>query len=63
MEKQNTVVQERKEAGRSRWEKTGKFVRGVFKRKLVLVSTIGLMLIVIMAVFAPILAPYDPNEQ
>ena len=28
-----------------------------------MVSTIGLILIVIMAVFAPILAPYDPNEQ
>ena len=63
MEKQNTVVQERKEAGRSRWEKTVKFFRVLFKRKLVLVSTIGLILIVIMAVFAPILAPYDPNEQ
>ena len=40
-----------------------KFFRVLFKRKLVLVSTIGLILIVIMAVFAPILAPYDPNEQ
>ena len=43
MEKQNTVVQERKEAGRSRWEKTVKFFRVLFKRKLVLVSTIGLI--------------------
>ena len=63
MEKQNTVVQERKEAGRSRREKAVKFFRVLFKRKLVLVSAIGLVLIVLMAIFAPFLAPYDPNKQ
>lgn len=63
MEKENTVVQERKEAGYSRREKAVKFFRVLFKRKLVLISAVGLALIVLMAIFAPLVAPYDPNVQ
>lgn len=48
---------------KERLEKLIKFFKILFKRKLVLVSTIGLVLIVLMAIFAPVLAPHDPDAQ
>lgn len=44
-------------------EKMQKFLRVLFKRKLVLISAIGLVVFVLMAIFAPVLAPHDPNKQ
>lgn len=41
-----------------KWKKT---VRALFARKLVCFSAIVVLLFIIMAVFAPLLAPYDPN--
>ncbi len=44
-------------------EKIQKFFKVLFKRKLVLISAIGLLLFILMAIFAPLISPYDPNEQ
>lgn len=44
-------------------EKVKKFFKVLFKRKLTLISAIGLLLFVLMAVFAPLLSPHDPNAQ
>lgn len=44
-------------------EKVKKFLKVLFKRKMVLISAIGLVLFICMAVFAPILSPHDPNAQ
>ena len=44
-------------------EKFRKFLKVLFKRKMVLISAICLVLFICMAVFAPIISPYDPNAQ
>lgn len=44
-------------------KRTKKFFKSLFKRKIVLVSAIGLLLIIFSAVFAPLISPYDPNAQ
>lgn len=44
-------------------EKFRKFLKVLFKRKMVLISAIGLALFICMAMFAPIISPYDPNAQ
>jgi peptide/nickel transport system permease protein len=44
-------------------KRTKKFIKSLFKRKIVLVSAIGLLLIIFSAVFAPLISPYDPNAQ
>lgn len=44
-------------------EKFRKFLKVLFKRKMVLISAIGLALFICMAIFAPIISPYDPNAQ
>lgn len=44
-------------------EKFRKFLKVLFKRKMVLISAIGLVLFICMAIFAPIISPYDPNVQ
>lgn len=44
-------------------EKFRKFQKVLFKRKMVLISAIGLVLFICMAIFAPIISPYDPNAQ
>ena len=44
-------------------EKIKKFLKVLFKRKMVLISAIGLVLFICMAVFAPIISPHDPNAQ
>jgi peptide/nickel transport system permease protein len=44
-------------------ENRRKFLRALFKRKLVRVSAVGLVLFILMAVFAPLISPYDPNKQ
>ena len=44
-------------------EKFRKFLKVLFKRKMVLISAIGLALFICMGIFAPIISPYDPNAQ
>lgn len=46
----------------SRRERRRKFLRTLFSRKLVLVGAIGVLFFIGMAVFAPLIAPYDPSK-
>lgn len=43
-------------------EKRDKFIKTLFSRKIVLVSFIGVMIFIAIAVLAPVLAPHDPNK-
>lgn len=43
-------------------EQWRKFFKVLFGRKIVLVSFIGVMIFVVIAVFAPLLVPHDPNK-
>jgi len=38
------------------------FIKGLFSRKIVAVAAIGLVFIVLVAIFAPVIAPFDPDE-
>ena len=42
---------------------TGRIFREMFRRKIVIVAAAIIVLTVICAVFAPLIAPYDPNEM
>lgn len=44
-------------------QKIKKFFRLLFKRKLVLVSAVGLVVFLLAAIFAPWISPHDPNAQ
>lgn len=44
-------------------EKRRKFIKALFSRKLVLISAIGTAAFILIAIFAPLLAPYDPDKQ
>lgn len=46
-----------------RQKRVKKFFKNLFQRKIVLVSSIGLLVIIFTAVFAPLISPYDPNAQ
>lgn len=52
-----------KELNQFKRDKIISFFRVLFKRRLVLISAVGLMLFVFIALFAPFISPYDPNEQ
>lgn len=43
-------------------EKRDKFIKTLFSRKIVLVSFIGVMIFIAIAVLAPVLAPHGPNK-
>lgn len=43
-------------------EKRDKFIKTLFSRRIVLISFIGVMLFIAIAVLAPVLAPHDPNK-
>lgn len=43
----------------SSWKR---FSRVFFGRKVVLISLIAIVLLILMAIFAPLLAPYNPND-
>ena len=40
-----------------------RFVRAMFSRKIVVVATVIVVLVILAALFADVLAPYNPNEQ
>jgi peptide/nickel transport system permease protein len=44
-------------------KKVENFLKTLFDRKIVAAAAIGTFLFVVMAIFAPFLAPYDPNKQ
>lgn len=47
--------------GKSRYDKLLKFTRTLFSRKIVSFSGFFILLFLVIAVFAPIVAPYDPD--
>lgn len=46
-----------------RAQKRWKFLKTLFSRKVVLISTVGVAFFALVALLAPILAPYDPNKN
>ncbi|MDE6817078.1 MAG: ABC transporter permease [Lachnospiraceae bacterium] len=44
-------------------EKIMSFLKNLFDRKIVILAAAGTLLFIGMAIFAPLLAPYDPNRQ
>ena len=44
-------------------EKITSFIKHLFDRKIVMLAAAGTLLFIAMALFAPLLAPYDPNKQ
>jgi len=46
----------------SRREDMERFFRAMFARKIVIVCTVIVLLVILAAIFAPALAPFDPNE-
>lgn len=47
--------------GKSRYDKLLKFTRTLFSRKIVSFSGFFILLFLVIAVFAPVVAPYDPD--
>lgn len=47
--------------GKSRYDKLFKFTRTLFSRKIVSFSGFFILLFLVIAVFAPVVAPYDPD--
>lgn len=54
----NDALQRKNDKARRRRE----FIRALFSRRIVFIGFAGTMFFVLMAVFAPFIAPYDPNE-
>lgn len=52
----------KKEAGPGRAADLKRFFRAMFSRKIVVIGAIGTGLFVLIAIFAPLIAPYDPDE-
>lgn len=62
-------VQEKKDKGSQQFArdqkkmKRRKFIKTLFSRKVVLISAVGVALFALIAIFSPLLAPYDPNKN
>jgi ABC-type dipeptide/oligopeptide/nickel transport system permease subunit len=54
----NTQTYDKKKARR---EQTRKFLKTLFSRKIVLVAAAGVLIFLLLAVFAKVITPYDPN--
>ena len=50
-----------KEAKAHRAKKRRQFVKTLFSRRVVLVATVILLMIILSAIFASVISPYDPN--
>ncbi len=62
MEANSAAVTDRQLINNRKKVKWKKFVKVLFGRKIVLVSFIGVMIFIFIAVLAPWLAPHDPNR-
>jgi peptide/nickel transport system permease protein len=60
---QNQVLIKKSEEAEYRSSGLKRFLRVFFGRKLVLIGMIIILLFLIAAIFAPLIAPYDPYEQ
>jgi peptide/nickel transport system permease protein len=59
---QSTNLNDLKQVEKHKKQKMIKFMKNLFKRKIVMVGAIGVLLFVCLAVFAPLIAPFDPDE-
>ena len=59
---ENTQPKKNRTAAGRKAEKRRKFLHALFKRKIVIVGAVGVLFFIFVAVFAPLLAPYDPNQ-
>ncbi len=57
-----TLAADTNEESSPKHSRLNRFFRVLFKRKIVLVSAVTVVVIVFSAVFAPLVAPYDPYE-
>lgn len=55
----NTSATAEKQYIKNKWKK---FVKVLFSRKIVLISFVGIVIFLLAALFAPWLAPHDPNK-
>lgn len=53
-------MDEKKNVNRKR-ENRKKIIKALFKRRIVVIGAVGVVFFVLVAIFAPLLAPYDPN--
>ncbi len=60
-ERKNVKVDKQLDKERKR-DKRRKFIKALFSRKIVLVSFIGVIFFILIAIFAPLLVPRDPNK-
>ena len=57
-----TILEKARTAKERKQESRRKFVKALFRRKVVLFGAIGVLAFILIAVLAPLLAPYDPNK-
>ncbi len=62
MEAQKDLVAHKELVKMRKKENRKKFIRTLFNRKIVLISFIGVIVFILVAVLAPVLAPHDPNK-
>lgn len=58
----SAAAADRQLTGKQKRKKWKKFTKVLFGRKIVLVSFIGVLIFIFLAVFAPWLAPHEPNK-
>ena len=65
MDSQNAAVDHdvKNDHKKRKKEKRRKFIKALFSRKLVLISAIGVAAFILIAIFAPLLSPYDPDKH
>ncbi len=62
MEEHKDLLAHKRIVQMRRKENRKKFVKTLFSRKIVLVSFVGVLVFIFIAVFAPFLAPHNPNK-
>jgi peptide/nickel transport system permease protein len=60
---QSTTTTTTEQAGPVRISETKRFVRVFFSRTLVIIGVVLLFIFLVVAIFGPLFAPYDPNGQ
>jgi peptide/nickel transport system permease protein len=59
---QTTDCNELQRARQYKKQRIVKFIKNLFKRKIVILGALGVLLFILVSVFAPYIAPYDPDE-
>ncbi len=59
---QTTDSNDLRQAKKHQQQKALKFVKSLFKRRIVMIGAIGVLVFVFISLFAPWIAPFDPDE-